>query len=763
MPGGGGGGMQALPSRIWAHASRPVTPGFSRSACRKLMFRRDLDYCHVARSLMPRKQHWTVAESATLYSIKDWGAPYFDSSDAKDGRIVVRPLGHNGADDDVDIDLFALAVAVRERLGSGGPVLLRFPDIACSQAERLHTTFQEATVSWDYNASFCGVFPVKCCHDADVLLSLVSAGTKRGFGLEAGSKAELLLCIAILRRAQSSFCAEGTDNSAEGSERIKPLMVCNGYKDEDFVRLAVASSSLYVTTIIVLEKPSELPKVLFHLKQIPPNSPRPVLGIRVRLATTYEGQWGATSGDDSKFGLGAREILSAMHFLVDEGMLDCLRLLHFHIGSQVSKISTIKEAMREASQMYAELVRLGAPMGYIDVGGGLGVDYNGTQGWGGHLSTNYDMQNYANDVIAALKDMCTRTGTPPPIVVSESGRAIASASATLIFEVISTEPRGARDSRKDLPISQSIYNADWIANHSMKGPTIHELRTMPPSLFLLHNFREVLVNMSSHSATTIQESLNDALQFRQEADRLFKLGIMGLEDRAEVEDIYSCVRESAFSVARQNLQPRMPPMDVQSAAKQPAAWYHANMSVFRSLPDSWAIGQLFPIAPLHRLSEQPEVAGSIADLTCDSDGRVDNFIPAASQIVDRGKPTTYLPLHQLREDEDYLIAAFLVGAYQESMGSCGHNLYGCPAVATVHTSTNCKRCVDGISFKFDGADVVVRAGQTTAEVLKNVGVHPENLMSWINDWHPPGDSVDSVLLETYKGMLKSLTYLESDR
>ncbi len=756
--------MQAVPLRLLVHAPGRVTPGVSRSARRKPAPQRDMPFGHVVSSLMPHSQHWTVADSAALYNITDWGSPYFDYSDELDGRVVVRPAGDGCADCDDGLDLFALAVAVRERLGSGGPVLLRFPDIACKQAERLCTAFQEAAVNWDYHASFCGVFPVKCCHDPDVLLSLVSVGTKRGFGLEAGSKAELILAIAVLRRVQSSCRAEAIDDTAEKSGIIRPLMVCNGYKDEEYVRLAVASSFNCVTTIIVLEKPSELSTVISCMKRIPPDSPRPELGIRVRLATRHEGQWGATSGDDSKFGLGAREILSAVQLLSDEGMLECLSLLHFHIGSQIPNISTIKEAMREASHMYAELVRLGAPMGYIDVGGGLGVDYIGTQGWGGHLSTNYDMQNYANDIIAALKDMCTRTGTPAPVVVSESGRAIASASAALVFEVISTELRGARGSRKQLLNAERSFDADGRSSHQQKRPTIQELRAMAPSSFLLHNFREVLVEMSSKSATMTQESLNDAVQFRQEADRLFKLGIMGLEERAEVEDLYSCVRERAFSTTRHNLEGRLPPVDVLSAAKQPAVWYHANMSVFRSLPDSWAIGQIFPIVPLHRLSEQPEVAGSIADLTCDSDGRVDNFISPASQLVERGKPTSYLPLHRLRDDEDYLIAAFLVGAYQESMGSCGHNLFGSPAVATVHTSTNHESDVlERNSFKFGDAVVIVRPGQTTQGVLQNVGVHTEGLKNWINAGEPPRNSFQRELLETYEDVLKSLTYLECDR
>uniref|UniRef100_A0A7S0SGZ5 Arginine decarboxylase n=1 Tax=Mantoniella antarctica TaxID=81844 RepID=A0A7S0SGZ5_9CHLO len=733
---------------------------------------------------VPESRHWSVADSAALYNLQGWGAPYVAASKSL-GHVVVRPLGKAGEDGEDDsapeADLFAIAMEVRARLDSGGPLVLRFPDVACRQAATLRAVFAKAAHTWGYGARFQGVFPVKCCHDKDLLLALVIDGAADGFGLEAGSKPELLLALAVMRRARALQREEPADARPQRDTQVRahrqdadaslsppgpprpselcgprepppPLVVCNGYKDGAYIRLAIGAWSLGVRTVVVLEKPSELPAVIAAVRALPPGALRPYLGVRARLGTTHGGRWGATSGDDAKFGLGAREILWAVHTLAAENMLDCLRLLHFHVGSQVSDIATIKEAMRESSQMYAELVRLGAPMGFVDVGGGLGVDYNGTKGWGGDASTNYDMQNYANDVVAALQDMCTRTGVAPPVVVSESGRAIASAAAVLIFEVTSTEPRGVRTGVAPEPeeASQSREEGSTTtrAAGSASTATLDDLRIMTPSSFLLHNFREVLrsLEMAQHGvggrsgAANVQESLNDAAQFRTEADRLFKLGIMGLEGRAQAEELFASVRGLAFDLTRRGRGPEgeSPPMEVQSALRQPAAWYHANMSVFRSIPDAWAIGQLFPIVPLHRLGEEPTVAGSLADLTCDSDGRVDRFVgpAAASSNGDRGRAVSCLPLHALRAEETYLVAAFLVGAYQDSMGSRGHNLFGSPAVANVCVSPREHSRIlksDEIRFQMGGTTVTVVKGQTTADVLRDAGADPAELLAWARD------------------------------
>jgi arginine decarboxylase len=718
-------------------------------------------------------------------------------------------------------------------------LVVRFPDIACREAARLHAIFDEAAATWNYGAgslrsvergtdensassadasadgsgpkpAYQGVFPVKCCHDVELLRALVSSGAPRAFGLEAGSKAELLLAVAVMR----SCCFEQTKKDVQTP--YAPLLVCNGYKDASYVRVAFEAAAAGTRVALVVEKLSELEPILERLRETrrtnlnTKTKPRstPLLGVRVRLGTTHDGQWGATSGDDAKFGLGARETLFLLETLRDAGFLAELRLLHFHVGSQVSDIATIKEAMRESSQMYAELVRLGAPMGLIDVGGGLGVDYDGSRGWGGRASRNYDEKNYANDVVAALADACARAGIEPPTIVSESGRAIVSASAALVFQIVSTDPRGARGSREG---NEGTRGAETVRepfatdgrhpftekeDEKTETPTLEALRSMPPSRFLLHNFREVARTLETANVANVQEAINDATQFRQEADRLFKLGIMGLEERAEAEELFCLTRARVFHIAQDSRRLKKStskyflPVDVQTEARRPAVWYHANMSVFRSLPDIWAIQQLFPVAPLHRLRERPNAAGAVADLTCDSDGRVDAFVGAAAKGVEdvfsdaeRGAPSPFLTLHAPREGEPYLMAAFLVGAYQESMGSAGHNLFGSPATANVFLETE-RRKKDlqktkpanssarvSFSFRLDSvrggdSDVVVslRAGDTNADALRGAGVDTESIVAWVRGGG--GDTSideanDAALLAAVDDVLRESTYLES--
>ena len=816
------------------------------------------------------REDWTVEDSASLYSLDAWGAPYV-AADKETGRVIVRPLGNDAEAlgfDPPEIDLFALAENARARLASDGPVVVRFPDIACREAARLHAIFEEAAATWNYGPSlglgglggressgpandadaqptelpggerrprpaYQGVFPVKCCHDVELLRALVSSGAPRAFGLEAGSKAELLLAVAVMRSCERERAtADGGDARLDAArlDAARPLLVCNGHKDASYVRVAFEAAAAGTRVALVVEKLSEIEPILERLRDCRAaandedddasksdrrlRSRTPVIGVRVRLGTTHDGQWGATSGDDAKFGLGARETLFLVHALRDAGFLSELRLLHFHVGSQVSDIATIKEAMRESSQMYAELVRLGAPMGLIDVGGGLGVDYDGSKGWGGRASVNYDAANYANDVVAALADACTRAGIEPPTIVSESGRAIVSASAALVFQIISTDPRGARggDRTRVASGTETDHETDAadvgsarlaVATEAPPRPTLEALRSMPPSRFLLHNFREVARSLATAETVNAQEAINDATQFRREADRLFKLGIMGLEERAEAEELFCATREGVFEIARARRRKRSLssntradaeyalPVDVQTEARRPAVWYHANMSVFRSLPDVWAIQQLFPVVPLHRLRERPRAAGAVADLTCDSDGRIDAFVGALGEELgggadaERGAPSPFLALHAPNAGEPYLMAAFLVGAYQESMGSAGHNLFGSPATANVfldrpepfETLPNPEageemRERGRLSFRFaspalsSGASAVVslRAGNTNAEALRGAGVDPDSVAAWVRGGggEPTGGGDgDTALLAAVADVLRESTYLES--
>lgn len=814
------------------------------------------------------REDWTVEDSASLYSLDAWGAPYV-AADKETGRVIVRPLGNDAEAlgfAPPEIDLFALAENARARLASDGPVVVRFPDIACREAARLHAIFEEAAATWNYGPSiglggressgsandtdarpaelpggdrrprpaYQGVFPVKCCHDVELLRALVSSGAPRAFGLEAGSKAELLLAVAVMRSCERERAtADGGDARLDAArlDAARPLLVCNGYKDASYVRVAFEAAAAGTRVALVVEKLSEIEPILERLRDCRAaanddddgdasksdrrlRSRTPVIGVRVRLGTTHDGQWGATSGDDAKFGLGARETLFLVRALRDAGFLSELRLLHFHVGSQVSDIATIKEAMRESSQMYAELVRLGAPMGLIDVGGGLGVDYDGSKGWGGRASVNYDAANYANDVVAALADACTRAGIEPPTIVSESGRAIVSASAALVFQIISTDPRGARggDGTRVASGTETGFETDAadvgaarlaVATETPPRPTLEALRSMPPSRFLLHNFREVARSLATAETVNAQEAINDATQFRREADRLFKLGIMGLEERAEAEELFCATREGVFEIVRARRRKRSLssntradaeyalPVDVQTEARRPAVWYHANMSVFRSLPDVWAIQQLFPVAPLHRLRERPRAAGAVADLTCDSDGRIDAFVGALSEELgggadaERGAPSPFLALHAPNAGEPYLMAAFLVGAYQESMGSAGHNLFGSPATANVfldrpepfETLPNPEageetREPGRLSFRFAspalsggaGAVVSLRAGDTNAEALRGAGVDPDSIAAWVRGGggEPTGGGDgDAALIAAVADVLRESTYLES--
>ena len=814
------------------------------------------------------REDWTVEDSASLYSLDAWGAPYV-AADKETGRVIVRPLGNDAEAlgfAPPEIDLFALAENARARLASDGPVVVRFPDIACREAARLHAIFEEAAATWNYGPSiglggressgsandtdarpaelpggdrrprpaYQGVFPVKCCHDVELLRALVSSGAPRAFGLEAGSKAELLLAVAVMRSCERERAtADGGDARLDAArlDAARPLLVCNGYKDASYVRVAFEAAAAGTRVALVVEKLSEIEPILERLRDCRAaanddddgdasksdrrlRSRTPVIGVRVRLGTTHDGQWGATSGDDAKFGLGARETLFLVRALRDAGFLSELRLLHFHVGSQVSDIATIKEAMRESSQMYAELVRLGAPMGLIDVGGGLGVDYDGSKGWGGRASVNYDAANYANDVVAALADACTRAGIEPPTIVSESGRAIVSASAALVFQIISTDPRGARggDGTRVASGTETGFETDAadvgaarlaVATETPPRPTLEALRSMPPSRFLLHNFREVARSLATAETVNAQEAINDATQFRREADRLFKLGIMGLEERAEAEELFCATREGVFEIVRARRRKRSLssntradaeyalPVDVQTEARRPEVWYHANMSVFRSLPDVWAIQQLFPVAPLHRLRERPRAAGAVADLTCDSDGRIDAFVGALSEELgggadaERGAPSPFLALHAPNAGEPYLMAAFLVGAYQESMGSAGHNLFGSPATANVfldrpepfETLPNPEageetREPGRLSFRFAspalsggaGAVVSLRAGDTNAEALRGAGVDPDSIAAWVRGGggEPTGGGDgDAALIAAVADVLRESTYLES--
>jgi arginine decarboxylase len=549
-------------------------------------------------------ENWTIEQSENLYRIQGWGEPYFSINAA--GHVTVSPKGDRGG----SLDLYELVNALRER-NLSLPLLIRFSDILEHRIDRLNACFAKAIARYNYGGSYRGVFPIKCNQQRHLVADLVRFGKPHQFGLEAGSKPELMIALAML-------------------DTPGALLICNGYKDREYIETAILAQRLGHTPVIVLEQVEEIPLVIEASRSL---GIEPFLGVRAKLSTKGIGRWGDSSGDRAKFGLTIPEILQVVNQLREADLLGALQLLHFHIGSQISSISVIKDAILEASKIYVELAQLGANMKYLDVGGGLGVDYDGSQ-TNFHASKNYNLQNYANDIVAEVKEACEERRLPPPILISESGRAVASHQSVLIFDVLSTS-----DVPTDLP-----------------EPVQEEEHQIIRNLWETY----CTINVENY-----QEAFYDATQFKEEALSRFKLGYLSLTQRARAEQFYWACCKKILDIARQQ---DYVPDDLEDLEKIMASIYYVNMSVFQSAPDSWAIDQLFPIMPIHRLDEDPTQRCILADLTCDSDGKIDQFIDLRDV-----KPV--LELHPLKSGEPYYLGLFLAGAYQEIMGNL-HNLFG---------------------------------------------------------------------------------------
>lgn len=596
-------------------------------------------------------QTWTLEDSEELYLIDYWGDPYFSINAA--GHLTVSPQGDRGG----ALDLFDLVTSLKQR-NLNLPLLLRFTDILEDRLERLTSAFARAITRYGYTSHYQGVFPIKCNQQRHVVESLVRFGAKTHFGLEAGSKPELLIALATL--------------DSPGS-----LLLCNGYKDADYIETALLASRMNPQTMIILEQEEEVDLVIDASQKL---GIKPRLGVRSKLNICSSGRWAKTVGDGAKFGLTVPEIIEVVDKLREANMLSSLHLLHFHIGSQISSIQTIKDALREATQLYAELVQMGAPMGYFDVGGGLAVDYDGSKS-NTVASKNYNIQNYANDVVAAVKDACMIKGVPDPVLISESGRALASHMTVLVLDVL-----GVSEVTRTEPKSPS--DDDHI---------------------LVKNLFETLETMTDDN---LQETWTDAKQFKNEAISLFGHGYLPLLQRAKAERLF-------WQICRL-LQPRFRSMedipdDLEELDRLLSSIYYVNMSVFQSLPDTWAMDQLFPIMPIHRLGEEPTERVTLADLTCDSDGKLDHFIDLKEDY--KG----LLELHRLipskdpsRRFEPYHLGVFLCGAYQEILG-CLHNLFG--DVNAVHI----KMTPGGYQVEH------VVKGDTMREVLAYVAYDVEDL------------------------------------
>lgn len=636
----------------------------------------------LAEAISPASAPWTIENSEELYRIQGWGEPYFSINAA--GHVTVSPQGDRGG----SLDLYELVNALRLR-NLGLPILIRFSDILEDRLERLTSCFARAIARYNYDGVYQGVFPVKCNQQRHLVEDLVRFGKPHQFGLEAGSKAELLIALATL--------------STPGA-----LLICNGYKDREYIETAMLGQRLGQVPIIVLEQLEEVDVVIEASRRL---GICPILGVRAKLSSKGIGRWGGSAGDRAKFGLTIPEVIQAVERLRQADMLSSLQLLHFHIGSQISAISVVKDALREACQIYVELAALGANMRYLDVGGGLGVDYDGSK-TNFHASKNYSIQNYANDVVAEVKETCEARGLAVPTLISESGRAIASHQSVLVFDVLSTSE---------------------VPSGAIQPPTEGEH-------LIIRNLYETYTSISLRN---YQEAFHDATQFKDEAISLFNFGYLSLVERARAERLYWSCCEQILKIVRTE---DYVPDDLEDLEKIMASIYYINLSVFQSAPDSWAIDQLFPIMPIHRLDEEPTCRATLADLTCDSDGKIDQFI-------DLRDVKSVLELHPLRSNEPYYLGMFLNGAYQEIMGNL-HNLFGDTNAVHIH-----------LTPKGYQIEHVVK-GDTMTEVLGYVQYDAEDLIENIRRRSEQALldrkitlQESQLLLQNYEHSLSRYTYL----
>ena len=630
-------------------------------------------------------RRWRIEDSAELYNINGWGLKYFSINDK--GHVAVTPREGNAS---VDLKELMDELQVRDVTS---PVLVRFPDILDNRIEKISKCFEQAAEEYGYTAQNFIIYPIKVNQMRPVVEEIVSHGKKFNIGLEAGSKPELHAVLAI--------------NIDENS-----LIICNGYKDENYIELALLAQKMGRRIFLVVEKLNELKLIASISKRL---KIRPNIGIRIKLASSGSGKWEESGGDVSKFGLNSSELLEALDILEKNKMQDCLHLIHFHIGSQVTKIRRIKNALREASQFYVQLHNMGFNIDFVDSGGGLGVDYDGTRSSSSESSMNYSIQEYVNDSISALVDACVKNDIPQPNIITESGRSLTAHHSVLIFEVLETTtlPSWSEDesvSEKDHELVQELYKL-W--------DTMNQPRLI--------------------------ETWHDALQIREEALDLFGLGMLDLRTRAQVERLFWSIAREVYEMANEI---KHSPEELKKIAKMLPDKYFCNFSLFQSLPDSWAIDQIFPIMPISRLDEKPERTATIQDITCDSDGKIDNFISTRNFNY-------HLPVHSLTKDP-YYIGVFLVGAYQEILGDL-HNLFG--DTNAVHVSV----------YKDHYEIEQVIDGETVAEVLDYVQFNPKKMVRSVETWVTTSMKSGIItpeegreFLSNYRSGLYGYTYLEKD-
>ena len=627
---------------------------------------------------------WRIEDSEELYNITGWGTSYFGINDK--GHVVVTPRR-----DGVTVDLKELVDELQLR-DVASPMLIRFPDILDNRIEKMSSCFKQAAEEYGYKAENFIIYPIKVNQMRPVVEEIISHGKKFNLGLEAGSKPELHAVIAV-----------NTDSDS--------LIVCNGYKDESYIELALLAQKMGKRIFLVVEKMNELKLIAKMAKQL---NVQPNIGIRIKLASSGSGKWEESGGDASKFGLTSSELLEALDFLESKGMKDCLKLIHFHIGSQVTKIRRIKTALREASQFYVQLHSMGFNVEFVDIGGGLGVDYDGTRSSNSEGSVNYSIQEYVNDSISTLVDVSDKNGIPHPNIITESGRALTAHHSVLIFEVLETATLPEWDDEEEI------------------APDAHEL------------VQELYGIWDSLNQNKMLEAWHDAQQIREEALDLFSHGIVDLKTRAQIERLYWSITREINQIAGGL---KHAPDEFRGLSKLLADKYFCNFSLFQSLPDSWAIDQIFPIIPISRLNEQPTKSATIQDITCDSDGKIDNFISTRNFSY-------HLPVHELNGKEPYYLGVFLVGAYQEILGDL-HNLFG---------DTN------AVHIKVKGDDYVIDKvieGETVADVLEYVQFMPKRMARTVEVWVTSSVKKGIIsaeegreFLSNYRSGLYGYTYLE---
>lgn len=628
---------------------------------------------------------WSVRDSEQLYQVRAWGYPYFSVNDA--GHVSVQPdpsTPHS-------IDLYELTQDLRAR-GLQLPILIRFSDILAHRIQRIHEAFARAIQENEYTGSYRGVYPIKVNQQRHVVDEVVELGRPWQFGLEVGSKPELLIALSAMKNENG-------------------LIICNGYKDATYIETALIAQRFIGTVIIVLERLEELDVVLEASKRL---DIEPTLGVRSKLATKGMGRWAESAGERAKFGLSTPELIELVDRLQNAGKLKRLQLLHFHIGSQISSIIPIKNAMQEAANVYVELARMGCNMQYLDVGGGLAIDYDGSK-TDFHASCNYTLGEYATDIVSTIQSACDKAELASPTLISESGRAVAAHQSLLVFDVLGT-------------------NRSPSGEPANPGEDAHSVLQL-----LYETYRGILPK-------NVQESWHDACQAKEEAQNLFRYGYLGLRERAQSETLYwNCCEKIQATLDRL----RFIPEELQDLEKTTSSIYYCNFSVFQSAPDSWAIDQLFPVMPIHRLDERPTVRATLADLTCDSDGKIDRFID-----VEDVRST--LDVHPYTDDSSYILGIFLNGAYQEILGDL-HNLFG--DTHAVH--------VRATDYGYRVRHVV--KGDNMEDVLRYVEHQPKNMIESVREQAEAALASGKMTLEQMRLLIRhfekamgSYTYLTSD-